>query len=141
MLMMPLEGFTISFRHEGRLTMAFRIEKTEDFIEIHLSGIAQMSEVAEILQKLHEMAPRKEISDLWLISEECVVPWEAFRPIVKEVTGLLSPDMVPSKSAIVVASHFQMAQAQLYLEETKRLPFKTAAFMTREEAIRWLKTN
>jgi hypothetical protein len=120
--------------------MAFRIEKTEDFIEVRLWGNAHVAEIVEILQKLREMAPRKEISDLWLVSEECVVPWDAFLPIVKELTHLLSPDMMANKSAIVVANHFQMAQAELYLEETESLPFQTGAFMTREEAIRWLKT-
>jgi len=120
--------------------MAFRIEKTEDFIEVHLWGNAHESEILVILRKLHEMAPRKEISDLWLLSEEYSLPWDVFLPIVKEVTRLLSPDMVANKSAIVAANHFQMAQAELYLEEAKCLPFETGVFMTREEAIRWLKT-
>jgi hypothetical protein len=120
--------------------MAFRIEKTEDFIEVHLWGNGDESEVVDILRKLHEMAPRKEISDLWLLSEEYVVPWDAFFRIVKEVTRLLSRDIITNKSAIVVANHLQMAQARLYLEEAKRLPFEIDAFMTREEAIRWLKT-
>jgi len=120
--------------------MAFRIEKTEDFIEVQIWGNADESEVVTILRKLHEMAPRKEISDLWLVSEECVVPWDCFLPIVKEITRLLSRDMIANKTAIVVANHFQMAQAELYLEEAKCLPFEIGAFMTREEAIRWLKT-
>jgi hypothetical protein len=119
--------------------MTFRIEKTEDFIEVHLWGEAHESEVVTVLQKLHEMAPRKEISDLWIVAKEYVVPWSAYPAIVKEVTGFLSRDMVPSKSAIVVANHFQKAQAELYREEAKRLPFEIGAFMTREEAIRWLK--
>jgi hypothetical protein len=119
--------------------MAFRIEKVEDFIEVHLWGNADESEVVAILRKLNEMAPHREISDLWLLSEECVVPWDVFLTIVKEVGRLLSPDMIAKKSAIVVASHFQMAQAELYLEEAKRLPYETGVFMTREEAVRWLK--
>ena len=119
--------------------MAFRIERTEDFIEVHLWGNAPESEVVAILRKLHEMAPCKEISDLWLIAEECVIPWDVFLTIVKEVGSFLSRDMIANKSAIVVASHFQMAQAELYLEEAKRLPFETAVFMAREDAIRWLK--
>lgn len=119
--------------------MAFRIEKTEDFIEVHLWGNAHESEVITILRKLHEMAPRKEISDLWLLSEEYVLPWDTFLPIVKEVTRLLSRDMIAKKSAIVVANHFQMAQAELYLEEAECLPFEIGVFMTRDEAIKWLK--
>ena len=63
--------------------MAFRIEKADDIIEVHLWGEGDESEVLTILRKLHEMAPRKEISDLWLISEEYVVPWVSFLPIVK----------------------------------------------------------
>ena len=120
--------------------MAFRIEKTEDFIEVHLWGNGNEWEVMDILRKLHEMAPHKEISDLWQISAEYVVPLEAFLSIVNEITRFLSNDMIANKSAIVVANHFQMAQARLYLEEAKRLPFEIAVFMTREEAIRWLKT-
>ncbi len=120
--------------------MAFRIEKKEDCIEVHLWGNAHESEVLEILRKLREMAPRKEISDLWLLSEEYVVPWDLFLPIVNEVKSFVSGDMIANKSAIVVANHSQMAQAQLYLEEAKSLPFEIGAFMTREEAVRWLKT-
>jgi hypothetical protein len=119
--------------------MAFRIEKTEDLIEVHLWGYGDEAEVVNILRKLRGMAPRKEISDLWLISEEYVVPLDAFLRIVKELIGFLSNDMIAKKSAIVVANHFQMAQASLYLEEAKRLPFEIGVFMTREEAIRWLK--
>ncbi len=120
--------------------MAFRIEKAEDLIEVHVWGNAHESEVLEILRELQAMAPRKEISDLWLISEEYVVPWDSFLPIVKEIKRLLPSGMIAKKSAIVVATHSQMAQAQLYLEEAKCLPFEIAAFMTREEAVRWLKT-
>jgi hypothetical protein len=75
--------------HERRVTMAFRIEKTEDFIEVHLWSEAHESEVVAILRK-YEMAPRKEISDLWLFAEEYVIPWDAFSEIVKEVTQFLS---------------------------------------------------
>ena len=81
--------------------MAFRIEKTEDFIEVHLWSEAHESEVVAILRKLYEMAPRKEMSDLWLFAEEYVIPWDAFSEIVKEVTQFLSHDMIASKSAIV----------------------------------------
>jgi hypothetical protein len=118
----------------------FRIEKKEDFIEVHLWGNSHESEVVEILWKVHEMAPRKEISDLWLLSEDCVVPWGVFPALVKQVGRLVSPDFIGSKSAIVVVNHFQMAQAKLYLEEAKGLPYETGVFMTREEALRWLKT-
>jgi hypothetical protein len=125
---------------ERRLAMAFRIEKKDDLIEVHVWGDAHESEVVAILGKLREMAPRKEISDLWLLSEEYVLPWDIFLPIVEEVRRLLPSDMIANKSAIVVATHFQMAQAQLYLEEAKSLPFEIGAFMTREEALGWLKT-
>ena len=120
--------------------MAFRIERTKDFIEVHLWGNGHESEILEILRKLREMAPRKEISDLWMISEEYVVPWDLFLPIVNEVKSFVSSDIIAKKSAIVVANHSQMAQAQLYLEEGQSLPFEMGAFMTREEALRWLKT-
>jgi hypothetical protein len=59
---------------------------------------------------------------------------------VKELTRFLSNDMMAKKSAIVVADYLQMAQARLYLEEAKSLPFEIGVYMTREEAIRWLKT-
>ncbi len=120
--------------------MAFRIEKGPDFIEVHLWGKGDESEILTILRQLYEMAPRKEICDLWLISEGYVVPWDCFLPILKEITGFLGRDTIASKSAIVVASHFQVAQAELYLKEAESLPFEIGVFMTREEAIRWLKT-
>jgi hypothetical protein len=120
--------------------MAFRIEKTEDCIEVHLWGNGDQWEIMNILGQLREMAPRKEISDLWLVSKEYVVPWHAFSPIVKEVTRLLANDMIANKTAIVVSDHLQMSQARLYLEEAKRLPFEIGVFITREEAMRWLKT-
>ena len=120
--------------------MGFRIERTENLIEVHLWGHMQGAEIVSILWQLHAIAPRKEINDLWLLAEDCVVPWDIFLPIVKEVGRLLSPDMKASRSAIVVASHLQMAQAQLYLEEARRLPFETGAFLSREEAVKWLKT-
>ena len=120
--------------------MAFRIEKAGDFIEVQVWGSADRSEVVQILRKLHEMTPRKEISDLWLLSEDYVVPWDAFSSIVKELRYLLSADVIANKSAIVVTSHSKMAQARLYLEEAKCLPFDIGVFMTREEAVRWLKT-
>jgi hypothetical protein len=120
--------------------MAFRIEKTEDSIEVHLWGNGDQWEIMNILRQLREMVPRKEISDLWLISKEYVVPWHTFSPIVKEISSLLPNDMIASKTAIVVSDHLQMSQARLYLEEAKRLPFEIGVFMTREEAMRWLKT-
>ena len=120
--------------------MTFRIERKEDLIEVQVWGNGDESEVLDILRKLREMAPRKEISDLWFLSEEYVVPWAAFLPIVQELTRLLSEDMIAKKTAIVVASHLQMAQGRLYLDEAKRLPFEIGVFMTREEAMKWLKT-
>lgn len=119
--------------------MAFHIEKAEDFIEVKLWGNGDQWEIVKILGQLREMAPRKEISDLWLISKEYVVPWHAFPPIVKEVSRLLPNDMIANRSAIVVSDHLQMSQARLYLEEAKRLPFEIGVFMTKEEAIKWLK--
>jgi hypothetical protein len=119
--------------------MSFRIERTDDLIEVYLWGHVQGSEIMSILWQLNAIAPRKEISDVWLLAEDCVVPWDTFLPVVKELGRLLSPDMKASRSAIVVASHLQMAQAQLYLEEAKRLPFETRAFLSREEAVTWLK--
>ncbi len=119
--------------------MAFRVEKTEDCIEVHLWGSGDQWEIMNILRQLREMAPHKEISDLWVISKEYVVPWYAFSPIVNEVSRLLPNDMIANKTAIVVSDHLQMSQAKLYLEEAKRLPFEIGVFMTRAEAIKWLK--
>ena len=120
--------------------MAFSIEKTEDFIEVHVWGEAQPGEVMAILHKLREMAPRKETSDLWVFPEEYVVPWDAFVTIVKEITGFVVPGMVGKKTAIVVANNFQMAQGELYRKEAKALPFEIGVFMSRDEAMEWLKT-
>jgi hypothetical protein len=121
--------------------MAYRIERSEEFIEVHLSGQVDEWEILTILRKLSEMAPRKEISDLWLLGEECVVRWDAFATIVDGIKRLLPADMIASKSAIVVASPFQMVQAEMYREAAKRLPYEIGAFMRREEAVRWLKTK
>ncbi|MBM4079732.1 MAG: hypothetical protein FJ278_08535 [Planctomycetes bacterium] len=121
--------------------MAYRIEKTEDLIEVHLSGQVDEWEILAILGKLRDMAPRKETSDVWLLGEECVVRWDAFSMIVDGIKRLLPPDLIPSRSAIVVASPFQMAQAEMYRQEAKSLPYETGAFMTREEAVRWLRSK
>ena len=120
--------------------MAHRIEKTEDLIEVHLWGDAHLTEVLTVLRKLHALTPRKEISDLWLIAEEYVVPWATFSTIVKAVTHLLGRDMVMAKSAIVVANEFQVAQASMYQEAAHHLPFKVGVFRNRDAAVQWLKT-
>ena len=119
--------------------MAHRIEKTEDFIEVHLSGETHEEEILIILWKLHQLIPRKEISDVWLLDEACVVPWQAYSKIVRGIAGLMSSDMITSKSAIVVSNHFQMAQAEMFREEAKCLPYEIGVFMSREESARWLK--
>ena len=119
--------------------MAFRIERTEEVIEVHLWGQGRESEILAILGELYKMAPRKEVSDLWLVSEDYVVPWDAFSTIAKQVRGFLSHDMVAKNSAIVVANQFQMVQAELYRNEAQGLPFEIGVFLTREDAVAWLK--
>ncbi len=120
--------------------MAFNIERNEGFIEVHLWGEGQEGEVLTIVQKLKEMAPKKEIADLWMISKEYVLPWACYLPIVEKIANFTPINGGAMKSAIVVSDHFQMAQAQFYLEAAKCLPFAVGAFMTRNEAIRWLAT-
>jgi hypothetical protein len=120
--------------------MAHRIEKNEGLIEVHLSGEASLWEVLFVLRTLQQLAPRKEISDLWTISEEYVVPWNLFATIVRGIGRLIDHDTLPTKSAIVVSNQVQLMQAKFYQQEAKVLPYETGVFLSRHEAVKWLKS-
>jgi hypothetical protein len=119
--------------------MPYRIQKTDGFVEIYLWGETSPGEVLVVLRRLHDLAPSKELSDLWIFSSECVIPCEAYQTIVKAAQSLCCTGMIASRSAIVAADQFQKAQLELYLREAQNLPFEIGAFTERDEAVEWLK--
>jgi aspartate aminotransferase len=50
--------------------VGYRIEEKEDFVEVQLSGQTSSWEVLRAVRQLHERYPRKEVSDLWIVSDE-----------------------------------------------------------------------
>jgi hypothetical protein len=121
--------------------MPYRIYERDSIVEVLVWGMISAPEIIEALRELHHRDSRKQISDLWNMSESSMVPLTAFSEIIEAVHTLCSPDMVGRKSAIVVSSGLQKMAAQLYLSAAKDLPFEIQAFTSRKDAISWLMSD
>ncbi|MCX6996871.1 MAG: STAS/SEC14 domain-containing protein [Kiritimatiellaeota bacterium] len=121
--------------------MSYSIEKTPDFVEVHIRGDTSGRDVLTVLEQLTKEYPRKEICDLWVLSSECVIPFGAFSTIVEKLKGAVANDFVGCKTALVVTDAFQMAQAAMYRHEAAALPFEIRVFMSRDQAVEWLKSG
>ena len=105
-----------------------------------MSGRTSAKELVSAVGALHEKDPRKEIPDLWLISEESMVPLAEFPGIVASIGGLLSDDLVGCRSAMVVPNELFLRRVQMYQAEAKSLPYELGVFLSHQEALDWLKS-
>ena len=120
--------------------MSYEIQKLDDHVEIRLSGEISHWDVLLIFGRLRLMTPRKELSDVWVLSDDCAVPqFASFPTMVQYSTKLMPRDMVLNRSAIVVSNHLQKAQAEMYRREASGLPYEIGVFSDRENAVAWVR--
>jgi hypothetical protein len=118
--------------------MSYRIHTAVDFLEVELSGETSAGEVLGVIRELRLMDPRKEKSDLWMISPDSIVPVAAFTTIAESIARLCPADIVGKRTAVVVQSRFQKAMLDIYRSEAEFLPFEVGVFDSREQAVEWL---
>ncbi len=119
--------------------MAYEIEKKEDFFEVCVSGNTSRFEVMEIIWELDRRDRGKHFPDLWIIAEKSQVPFVYFREIAETIRSLLPSDAIGNKTAIVAAGEFHKAQLEMYRSEASILPFEIRVFLSRDEAVKWIK--
>jgi hypothetical protein len=119
--------------------MAYQIEKKENFFEVHVSGTTSKSEIMEIIRELDSKDRGKHFPDLWIIAEESQIPFVYFREIAEEILSLFPRDAIGNKTAMVAAGEFHKAQLETYRSEASILPFEIRVFLTRDEAVEWIK--
>ena len=120
--------------------MPYRIQERDGFSEIHVSGETSKWEVLKAIRQLRDRDPRKETSDLWVISNTSMVPFAEYSTIVEAVRSLCSSDMIGNKTAIVAADELQKAELDMFRSQAEALPFEMRVFISRDEAVEWLKT-
>ena len=121
--------------------MAYSIQQENGFVEVKVSGKTSIWEVLLIVRDLHRNDPQKKISDLWCFAGECVIPFVAFPTIVLSILRLLPSSKSMSRTALVMADEIQMAEAAMYLREAQLFPFEIKAFLSKDQAIEWLKAG
>lgn len=122
-----------------RRLMAYWIGKKKDFFEVRLLGNTSKFEILEIIRELERRDPGKHFPDIWIIAEGSQVPFVYFREIAETVRSLLPSDAIGNKTALVAASGFQKAQLEMYRSEASILPFEIRVFLSRDEAVEWIK--
>jgi hypothetical protein len=122
-----------------RRLMAYQIEKKESFFEVRVLGNTSKPEILEIIRELDRRDRGKHFPDLWIIAKESQVPFVHFREIAEEIRSLLPCDAIGNKTAIVAAGEFYKAQLELYRSEASILPFEIRVFLSRDEAVEWIK--
>ena len=118
--------------------MPYKIEDRDCYVEVSVWGEANRWEVLEALRKLHRRDPRKEIPDMWLISEETVFPVEWHLPVATATEKLCAKGCIGARSAIVVADKLHKAQLDLYRKQARELPYQMRVFTERKDAEIWL---
>ena len=119
--------------------MPYQTQRNDELIELQLWGRTSKWEVLAALREVRALAPRKELSDLWTVGPACMIPWDEYASIVDAVQGFCTADMQPSRTAIVVGGEFQIAQADIYVQQARSLPFPIRVFTRRDNALAWLK--
>jgi hypothetical protein len=120
--------------------MPYRIEEKDDLLEVRIWGDLSKWDVLKIIFTLRQKAPRKEKSDLWLIGDDAIVPYDTFSFIISNASRMFPPKAACSKSAFVADSEFQRAQVELYCSAAKAFPFEIQIFTARADAVQWLRT-
>ena len=121
--------------------MPYKMQKIDGFVEVSVWGETSKWEMLEAVWELRLRDPCKKVSDLWIVSGECMVPFDEFPEIAETVQSLCTPGMIGSKSAIVASDELQRAQLELYRAEAAILPFEIRVFRSRDDAVRWLKSS
>jgi hypothetical protein len=121
--------------------MPYKIQEIDGYVEVSVWGETSKWEVLEVIRELQRRDTRKEVSDLWLLSKECMVPFTEFSEIAEAVKSLCTSGMIGSKSAIVAEDELQRAQLEMYRAEAAILPFEVRVFRSRDDAVQWLKSG
>jgi hypothetical protein len=121
--------------------MSYKIQEIDGYVEVSVWGETSKWEVLEIIRELQRRDPCKKVSDLWIVSGECMVPFTELSEIADAVKSLCTPNMIGSKSAVVAANELQRMQLEMYRAEAAMLPFEIGVFKSREDAVQWLKSS
>jgi|GEM_PF-2819589 hypothetical protein len=117
--------------------MPHRVEDKNDHILVSLWGDATKWDVIEAVGKIRIINPRKARPDIWIVSEEVVIPMSEYVQIVEESLKEFPEDFDGARSAIVVANEFQMEMVKLYKKELSSVPYEVALFRDIQEAVAW----
>lgn len=118
--------------------MPYKIQRNDEWVEIRLWGETAKDEILKIIHEINRQDPKKELSDVWIVDKESMVPFFAFREIAESVQLICEPGMAGTKSAIVAGDEFHRAQIEMFQAEAKILPYPIGVFATRDEAIEWI---
>ena len=119
--------------------MPYSIKRQNGFVEVEVWGETSAAEIIAAVNEIHAEYPRKECSDLWVLARESMLPLSTFPTIIEAIVGLCGEDHVYRRSAIVASDQFQKAMADMYRSEADTLPFEVGVFISRDDAIQWLK--
>jgi len=121
--------------------MPYSIHDEDGFVEVKVWGELSAFDTMCAVWELRKKDPRKKTPDLWNVSRGCVLPSATFSAIAKMVLAIIPSDKSGRRSAIVVADSSLMAAVEKYTQDVRFAPFETKAFMSRDQAIEWLKAE
>jgi hypothetical protein len=111
--------------------------------EVRVWGDCSESELLGILTQLWEKDRGKHSSDLRIVAPGCLIPFGTYPRIVDRLRQFCQADQMTHgrRTAIVASDEFQKALLELYRIESQSLPFEVGVFMSRDEAVRWLRED
>jgi hypothetical protein len=119
--------------------VAIDISYQKEYVEVRVSGKTSAREILAVIKKMRDRDPHKEISDIWIFSEDSMVPLDEFPMMAESIQALCADDMVGCKSALVASGSFQRAALEFIHFEAHVLPYEVRVFTKREEAVKWIR--
>lgn len=119
--------------------MAIDITYREDYIEVRVLDDPSVREILTTVKALRDRDPRKEISDVWIFSEDSIFPMDMIRIVAESILTLCTDTMVGRRSAIVAANAFQKAAFDFVRYEASILPYEVKVFLSPDEAVGWIR--
>jgi len=117
--------------------MPHSVEDKQDYILVALWGEATKWDVIQAVGRIREINPRKERPDIWVVTEEVVIPMADYVSIVEKALSAFPKDFEGARSAIVVANGFQLEMVKLYKKELSKVPYEVGLFLDLDEARAW----
>ncbi len=120
--------------------MPYRIEKETDIHVVNIWGNTSKWEVIEAIGMLQQKDPTKSKPDLWILSDDLVLPYDAFSGIIEMINQPRPEGFIGNKTAVVASSKIQLFMAETFSLESGSLPYSIGVFSSRNEAVEWLNT-